>query len=161
MSDLGDLYQELILDHNAKPHNFGALPDATHQAQGYNPLCGDQVEVFLKLDGDKIVDVHFAGKGCAISKASASLMTDQVKGKTLAEMQAMFGVFHNLVTGHAENAPNAEEGLGKLVAFQGVREYPMRVKCATLAWHTLRAAIDNKNNGNKNDGPKTQAVTTE
>lgn len=151
MNELGDLYQQLILDHNARPHNFGELQDATHQAEGFNPLCGDQVVVYVKLDGNRITDVHFSGKGCAISKASASLMTDHIKGKTLAEVQATFGVFHNLVTGHAANDSDAEAGLGKLIAFQGVREFPMRVKCATLAWHTLRAAIDQK----------TDVVTTE
>jgi nitrogen fixation NifU-like protein len=150
MSDLRDLYQQLILDHNARPHNFGEMPQATHQAEGFNPLCGDHVVIYLKLDGGVIADVRFAGKGCAISKASASLMTDGLKGKTLAEAQALFQRFHALVTGE-EGAEGGEVALGKLSAFAGVREFPMRVKCATLAWHTLRAALDQK----------TDVVTTE
>ncbi|HET6347330.1 MAG TPA: SUF system NifU family Fe-S cluster assembly protein [Myxococcota bacterium] len=141
MSDLQDLYQELILDHNARPHNFGAMAQATHQAEGYNPLCGDQVVVYLRLDGDVITDVRFDGKGCAISKASASLMTDHLKGKKIDQAQALFRRFHALVTGDGDGG-NAE--LGKLAAFSGVREFPMRVKCATLAWHTLRQALDHK-----------------
>ena len=143
MSDLSELYQELILDHNARPRNFGALEQATHHADGYNPLCGDQLSVGLILDADgRIQDVRFMGKGCAISKASASLMTVALKGKSRAEAQTMFEQFHALVTGH--DAPN-DATLGKLTALAGVREYPMRVKCATLAWHTLRAAMEKAN----------------
>ena len=137
MDDLGDLYQELILDHNARPHNFGSLAHATHQADGYNPLCGDQFTIFLQVHDNTIADVRFSGKGCAISKASASLMTDQLKGKTMAEAQGLFERFHALVAGDGDSA-----NLGKLAAFAGVREFPMRVKCATLAWHTLRAAME-------------------
>lgn len=139
MYDLGDLYQELILDHNARPHNFGELAQATHKAEGYNPLCGDHVTVYLTLDAGTIRDVRFSGNGCAISKASASLMTDQLKGKTPAQAEELFGRFHALVTGDG-----SDDGatLGKLAAFAGVREFPMRVKCATLAWHTLRAALE-------------------
>ena len=139
MSDLSELYQELILDHNARPRNFGALEQATHHADGYNPLCGDQLSINLIIDADeRIADVRFSGKGCAISKASASLMTVALKGKSRAEAQALFEHFHSLVTGH--DAPD-DASLGKLTALAGVRDYPMRVKCATLAWHTLRAAM--------------------
>ena len=139
MSDLSELYQELILDHNSKPRNFGTLEQPTHQADGYNPLCGDQLSIGLIIDADeRIQDVRFKGKGCAISKASASLMTVALKGKSCTEAQAMFEQFHALVTGH--EVPEGE-GLGKLTALAGVRDYPMRVKCATLAWHTLRAAM--------------------
>jgi nitrogen fixation protein NifU and related proteins len=137
-TDLRDLYQEVILDHNRHPRNFGALPGADRRAEGHNPLCGDQVAVYLALDGDVIKDVSFEGSGCAISTASASLMTEAVKGKTVAEARRLFGGFHDLLTGEGE----AGEELGKLAAFEGVREYPMRVKCATLAWHTLKAALD-------------------
>ena len=140
MSDLSELYQELILDHNARPRNFGALEQATHHADGYNPLCGDQLSINLIIDADeRIADVRFMGKGCAISKASASLMTVALKGKSRAEAQALFEHFHSLVTGH--DAPDDDASLGKLTALAGVRDYPMRVKCATLAWHTLRAAM--------------------
>ncbi len=138
-SELGDLYQQLILDHNRRPRNFGPLADATHHAEGYNPLCGDKITVYLTLDADQVVtQVRFDGKGCAISKASASLMTDQLKGKTVAQADSLFRNFHALVAG--VGAPD-EVALGKLAAFGGVREFPMRVKCATLAWHTFRAAL--------------------
>ena len=143
MSDeLTDLYQQLILDHNARPHNFGELPGATHKADGYNPLCGDQVTIFVKLDpAGGLGEVRFSGKGCAISKASASLMTDFLRGKSLAEANVAFEQFRALVSGKegADAAP-----LGKLAALAGVRDFPMRVKCATLAWHTLRAALQNE-----------------
>lgn len=140
MSDLTDLYQQLILDHNARPQNFGELPQATHKAEGYNPLCGDQMAVGLIVDAaDRIADVRFTGQGCAISKASASLMTQALKGKTRAEAEALFKRFHTLVTSAADFD---DDGLGKLAALAGVRAFPMRVKCATLAWHTLRAALD-------------------
>ena len=142
MSDeLRELYQELILDHNRKPRNRRAMPDATADADGYNPLCGDKVHVFVKLLQDRIADVSFDGQGCAISTASASLMTTALKGKTLAEAREIFDRFHEMVTGEP-NAPIAEEKLGKLAVFQGVCEFPIRVKCATLAWHTLKAAIE-------------------
>jgi len=139
--ELRELYQELILDHNRKPRNRRAMPDATSDADGYNPLCGDKVHVFVKLLQDRIADVSFDGQGCAISTASASLMTLALKGKTLAEAREIFDRFHEMVTGEP-NAPVAEEKLGKLAVFQGVCEFPVRVKCATLAWHTLKAAID-------------------
>ncbi len=139
MSDLSDLYQEVILDHNRRPRNFGVLADATHHAEGYNPLCGDRLSLFLKLDGDVITDVAFEGSGCAISKASASLMTDSLKGRDVAAARALFDRFHRMVT----TAPDGEvEDLGKLSALAGVREFPVRVKCASLAWHTLKAALE-------------------
>ncbi len=141
MSDLTDLYQEIILDHNKRPRNFGPLPGADHQAEGYNPLCGDQLKVYLRLAEGVIEEVHFEGTGCAISKASASLMTEAVRGKSLAEAEALFGGFHELLTGDPSVRGEAPTELGKLAVFEGVREFPVRVKCATLAWHTLHAAL--------------------
>ncbi len=138
MSDLRELYQEVILDHNKRPRNFGKLDEATRKAEGYNPLCGDQVTVYMKLADGVIQDISLEGSGCAISKASASLMTSVLKGKTEAEAEAVFEQFHDLVTGESE--PDPEE-LGKLAVFSGVREFPARVKCASLAWHTLHAAL--------------------
>ena len=140
MSDLRDLYQEVILDHNKHPRNFGEIEGADRHADGYNPLCGDRLAVYLNLDGDRITDVAFLGSGCAISKASASLMTDAVKGRTVAEARVLFGRFHAMITDDADAA--APEAVGKLAVFAGVRDYPTRVKCASLAWHTLRAACD-------------------
>ena len=141
MSDLNDLYQEVILDHNRRPRNFHALADASHSAEGYNPLCGDRLTLYLKVDNGVVTDVSFEGAGCAISKASASLMTDAVKGKTVAEAQALFDRFHRMVTTPPEEPV---EDLGKLSALAGVREFPVRVKCASLAWHTMKAAIANE-----------------
>jgi len=139
MSDLRDLYQEVILDHNRRPRNFGPLPGATRRAEGHNPLCGDRVTIFLDLEDGRIRDVAFQGSCCAISTASASLMTDALKGLTVEEARGLFHGFHELVTqGGGEGSPD----LGKLAVFTGVREYPMRVKCATLAWHALMAALD-------------------
>ena len=139
MNDLTDLYQEVILDHNRRPRNFGVLENATHHAEGYNPLCGDRLTLFLKLDGDVITDVRFEGSGCAISKASASLMTDSLKGRDVATARSLFDRFHRMVT----TPPDREvDDLGKLSALAGVREFPVRVKCASLAWHTLKAALD-------------------
>jgi nitrogen fixation NifU-like protein len=140
MSDLRDLYQEVILDHNKRPRNFRVLEAPVRRADGHNPLCGDRVTVFVRLDGDRIEDVGFQGSGCAISKASASMMTDSVKGHTLGEVDTLFDAFQAMVTA----APDASldiDDLGKLAVFSGVREYPSRVKCASLAWHALRAAI--------------------
>ena len=139
MSDLSDLYQEVILDHNRRPRNFHALEGASHSAEGYNPLCGDRLTLYLRLNGDTIEDVSFEGAGCAISKASASMMTDALKGRSVAEASALFDRFHRMVT-----TPPSEsvEDLGKLSALAGVREFPVRVKCASLAWHTLRAALN-------------------
>ena len=137
--DLRELYQEVILDHNKRPRNF-RVPDPTNRkAEGYNPLCGDKITVFLYVEGNVIKDLGFQGTGCAISKASASLMTDALKGKTVEEADAMFEQFHHMVTGPATQAES--DALGKLAVLGGVREYPMRVKCASLAWHTLRAAM--------------------
>ena len=142
MSELRDLYQEVILDHNKHPHNFGELTGADRHADGFNPLCGDKLAVYVNLDGDMITDVRFEGSGCAISKASASLMTDSVKGKTLVETRELFDQFLNLVTDG--DVADDDEVLGKLAVFAGVRDYPTRVKCASLAWHTLRAAVEDR-----------------
>ncbi len=139
MPDLRELYQEVILEHSKTPRNYRTLPAANHKAEGFNPLCGDHFTVYLNLEGDTIRDVSFEGSGCAISKASASMMTQALKGKSRAEADAIFERFHKLVTGHAES--NGTEALGKLAAFSGVSEFPVRVKCATLAWHTLQAAL--------------------
>ena len=139
---LQDLYQELILDHNARPHNFGALPKATHHAHGLNPLCGDDIEVFLDMKGGTIARAMFSGHGCAISKASASLMTDAVMNQNSARVLELFEIFHRLVTGVSVSAGEMSE-LGKVAAFAGVKEFPARVKCASLAWHTLKAALNN------------------
>lgn len=141
MSDVYGLYQEVILDHNRKPRNFRAMADADLHADGYNPLCGDRVTIYLKLDGDRIRDVSFKGSGCAISTASASILTDVLKGKTRAESEALFQKFHALVTGD-ETGNGAGPALGKLAVFSGVSEFPARVKCASLAWHTLRSALE-------------------
>jgi nitrogen fixation protein NifU and related proteins len=138
LSDLSDLYQEVILDHNRRPRNFRVLEGATHQAEGYNPLCGDRLELFLTIDDGVITDVGFLGSGCAISKASASIMTDCLKGCPVADACTLFDRFHRMVT----TPPDvAVEDLGKLSAFAGVREFPVRVKCASLAWHTFKAAL--------------------
>ncbi len=141
MSDLRELYQQVILDHNKSPRNFRKLEDANRDSEGYNPLCGDHLHLYLKMEGDVIQDIGFQGAGCAISKASASLMSSILKGKTKEEAEAMFKKFHDMVTGGMD-APPDTEGLGKLAVFSGVREFPARVKCATLAWHTLHAALE-------------------
>lgn len=143
MSDLQDLYQELILDHSRKPRNLRRLAEPNRSAEGYNPLCGDKVKVYVKLDGDRVEDVSFEGSGCAISTASASIMTESLKGKTRAEAEELFATFHDLVTGQPAKLDSPE--LGKLAVFSGVSEFPVRVKCATLSWHTLRSAL--KGNG--------------
>ena len=140
MSDLRDLYQEVILDHNRRPHNFRRMDEADRVCEGFNPLCGDRLTLFLDLDGDVIKDVTFEGTGCAISRASASLMTDALKGRSVAEAQALFERFHELVTSPPEQ-PADTAGLGKLAVFSGVRDHPTRVKCAILSWHTLKAAL--------------------
>jgi len=140
MSDLRDLYQEVILDHNRRPHNFRRMDEADRVCEGFNPLCGDRLTLFLDLDGDVIRDVTFEGTGCAISRASASLMTDALKGRSVAEAQALFERFHQLVTSPPEQ-PADTAGLGKLAVFSGVRDHPTRVKCAILSWHTLKAAL--------------------
>jgi nitrogen fixation NifU-like protein len=137
--DLRDLYRDLIVDHNRSPRNFRRIPDADHHADGFNPLCGDKLTLYLKTDGDRIADVAFEGSGCAISVASASLMTESVKGKTQDEAREVFERVHALLTGIGKVDPGE---LGKLAALGGVRAYPTRVKCATLCWHTLNAALD-------------------
>ena len=142
MSDLRDLYQDVILEHSKAPRNYREIAAANHKAEGYNPLCGDRFTVYLDMEGDSIRDISFQGSGCAISKASASMMTQIVKGKTKAEAEQLFDRFHKLVTGHAP--ANGEAELGKLAVFSGVSEFPVRVKCATLAWHTLHAALEGK-----------------
>ena len=142
MEDLRELYQATILGHNKKPRNFRKMEDATHEADGHNPLCGDQLTLYARVDesGKIVEEVTFQGSGCAISKASASLMTDFVKGKSIEEIQSDFDHFHDLVTSSPSEEPKLE-GLGKLAVFAGVREYPMGVKCATLAWHARREAL--------------------
>src|SRR4029079_9666571 len=138
MSELTDLYQEVILDHNRRPRNFRAIDEASRRQEGYNPLCGDRLTLYVKLDGDRISDVAFQGTGCAISKASASLMTEALKGKTIGEARALFERFHDMITSPPENeVPD----LGKLSVLAGVREFPTRAKCASVAWHPLRAAV--------------------
>jgi nitrogen fixation NifU-like protein len=139
MSDLSDLYQEVVLDHGKRPRNFGPLEGATHRAEGLNPLCGDRITVHARIEDGRVREARFEGSGCAISKASASVMTGIVKGKTPEEIEALFGRFHRLVM----EGPQAgeEEALGKLAVFGGVHDYPTRVKCASLAWHALRAAL--------------------
>ncbi|HEX5435094.1 MAG TPA: SUF system NifU family Fe-S cluster assembly protein, partial [Candidatus Angelobacter sp.] len=132
-----DLYQEVILEHSKKPRNYGVLQSADHQAEGYNPLCGDHYTIFVNVKDSAISEITFQGTGCAISKASASMMTQALKGKSQAEAEALFTRFHDLVTGHGGDA----NALGKLAVFAGVSEYPLRVKCATLAWHAMRAAL--------------------
>ena len=142
MRDLDDLYQELILDHGKRPRNFGAPEKADRKAEGFNPLCGDHCRVFLDVDDDgRLVSVRFDGEGCAISTASGSMMTEAVKGLTLPEAKELFGRLHDLVT---KDEALADSRLGKLAAFAGVRSFPLRVKCATLAWHTLVAALENR-----------------
>jgi nitrogen fixation NifU-like protein len=138
MSDLTDLYQEVILDHNRRPRNFRAISEPTRRQEGYNPLCGDRLTLYVKLDAGRISDLSFEGSGCAISKASASLMTEALKGKTVEEARALFDRFHDMVTSSSDSAP-AE--MGKLAVLAGVREFPTRVKCASLAWHTMKAAV--------------------
>ncbi len=143
MSDVGQLYQEVILDHCKKPRNFHKLDGANRNAEGYNPLCGDKVTVYVKLEDGLVRDIGFQGSGCAISTASASMMTTSLKGKTLAEAEALFQSFHRLVTGQPDRAMDHVE-LGKLAVFSGISEFPVRVKCATLPWHTLHAALKGK-----------------
>jgi len=140
MSELQDLYQQVILDHNRKPRNFRKLDHATQHAEGVNPLCGDAIRVELRVEDGVIRDIGFQGSGCAISRASASMMTGQLQGKPVAEAQDMFGRFHAMVTG-ASGLAEPAGALGKLAVFAGVREFPSRVKCATLPWHTVRAAL--------------------
>jgi len=141
MADLRDLYQEVILEHSKSPRNYRELPNANRKAEGYNPLCGDHFTLYVDMEGDSIRDITFQGSGCAISKASASMMTQSVKGKSREQAEKLFEHFHKLVTGQM-NGNQAE--IGKLTVFSGVSEFPVRVKCATLAWHTLHAALEGK-----------------
>lgn len=138
MMDLRELYQEVIIDHNRYPRNHHAMPHATHQAKGYNPLCGDKITVYLHIEDKQVKEISFEGCGCAISQASASLMTEAMQGKTLEEAHSLFHIFHDLLT---KDDPIPQAGLDKLVVLAGVRTFPARVKCATLAWHTLEAAM--------------------
>ena len=149
MSELSELYQAVILDHNKKPRNFHKLENANRTAEGFNPLCGDQLHIYLQVEDDQVKDISFEGTGCAIWKASASMMTQAVKGKSKQEAEQLFDEFHRMVTGKLdeERDPN---NLGRLTIFAGVRDFPVRVKCATLSWHTLHAALNEK-----------QAATTE
>lgn len=139
MSDLRDLYQEVILDHNKRPRNFGELVDANCRAEGHNPLCGDRLRITVRVENHVIADIRFEGSGCAISKASASLMTERVKGETIETAEALFAAFHRMVTQGGLGDETTD--MGKLSVLAGVAEFPVRVKCATLAWHTLRAAL--------------------
>jgi nitrogen fixation NifU-like protein len=143
MSELSELYQQVILDHNKKPRNFRKLESANHSAEGYNPLCGDHLTVYLKLENNAVKDVTFEGSGCAISKAAASMMTQAVKGKSKQDAEELFSEFHRMVTGE-EYQSGAVDRLGNLKIFEGVREFPVRVKCATLPWHTMHAALNNQ-----------------
>ena len=151
MADLRDLYQEVILEHSKAPRNYRELPNANHKAEGFNPLCGDHFTVYLDVQGDAIRDISFQGSGCAISKASASMMTQSLKGKTRGEADKLFEAFHRLVTGKEKSNGEKSSDVGKLAVFSGVSEYPVRVKCATLAWHALQAAL----------GDRQEAVSTE
>jgi nitrogen fixation NifU-like protein len=142
--ELKELYQQIILDHNKSPRNFRKMDNANHFGEGYNPLCGDKIDIYLLLKDGKIEDISFQGSGCAISKASASLMSSFIKGKTIEQAEELFGKFHNLITGKTEESKSVE-ALGKLMVFAGVREFPVRVKCASLAWHTLISALKEEN----------------
>ena len=143
MSELSELYQQVILDHNKKPRNFRKLESANHSAEGYNPLCGDHVTVYLQLENEAVKDVSFEGSGCAISKAAASMMTQAVKGKTKPQVEQLFQEFHTMVTGDPDEEIRPDQ-LGNLKIFAGVREFPVRVKCASLSWHTMHAALNNQ-----------------
>ena len=143
MSELSELYQQVILDHNKKPRNFRKLESANHSAEGFNPLCGDQLTVYLNLEDDAVKEISFEGSGCAISKAAASMMTQAVKGKSKQEAEQLFREFHGMVTGELDEE-NTSNGLGNLKIFSGVREFPVRVKCASLPWHTMHAALNNQ-----------------
>ncbi len=143
MSELSELYQQVILDHNKKPRNFRRLEDADRSAEGYNPLCGDQLTIYVNLADDSVREIAFEGSGCAISKAAASMMTQAVKGKSKEQIEKLFKEFHSMVTGELDEETD-ENQLGNLKIFAGVREFPVRVKCATLPWHTMHAALHNQ-----------------
>jgi nitrogen fixation NifU-like protein len=160
MGELRDLYQEVILDHSKRPRNFGELAGANRRAEGYNPLCGDRETVYVRLEDDVLKDVGFRGAGCAISTASASMMTESLKGKTREEAEALFGRFHDLITGADGRTETSRADLGKLKVFSGVREFPVRVKCATLPWHTMKAALageDRTVSTELTEGPKAES----
>lgn len=154
MSDLRELYQETIFDHYRRSRNCHALPDANRRAEGYNPLCGDRIALYLRIEDGIVKEVGFEGAGCAIATASASLMTEALKGRTEAEVEALFERFHAMATAPADRPLADESGLGKLAVLAGVREFPARIKCATLAWHTLHAALHD-------EGDKSDPVSTE
>lgn len=143
MDELRELYQQIILDHNKSPKNYGKIVNCTHASEGYNPLCGDRIKVYAKVENGVIEDIKFEGEGCAIAKASGSIMTALLKGKTIAEAQQLFEEFQHLITSDVHSNVDTEK-LGKLAVFAGVREFPTRVKCAGLAWHTVKAAIEKK-----------------
>ncbi len=160
MGELRDLYQEMILDHSKRPKNFGELAGANRQAEGYNPLCGDRETVYVRLEDDVLKDVGFRGQGCAISTASASMMTESLKGRTRAEAEALFERFHDLITGKNGETRLELPELGKLTVFSGVRAFPVRIKCATLPWHTLKAALageDRTVSTELTEGPKAES----
>jgi nitrogen fixation NifU-like protein len=141
MSDLQELYQSIILDHNRRPKNYGTLEGATRRAEGRNPLCGDEVKVELKVENDAIGDVRFTASGCAVSRAAASIMTQAVKGKSRDEVERLFEQFHDLVTGKLKPSPIEARAMGEMAAFSGVSRFPVRVKCASMPWHTLQKAL--------------------
>jgi nitrogen fixation NifU-like protein len=151
MFSLGDLYKEVIIDHTKSPRNFGKLDPCSHDAEGYNPLCGDQLHVYLQINEDNIIeDVKFEGQGCSISTASASLMTQALKGKAVSEYERLFKAFHNMATADMADEPD-EEALGKLAVLAGVKEFPSRIKCATLCWHTIKSAIEHNDGAAKTE----------
>lgn len=141
MSELEELYQEMIMDHNRSPRNFRALQNASHSSNGFNPFCGDSVDVYLKIENELVIDASFQGSGCAISQASASMMTESVKGKTISETKEVFDAFHSMITRGPDGHFNPD-GLDDLAVLSGVSKYPVRIKCATLSWHTLKAALE-------------------
>ena len=147
MVQLDDLYQDIVIDHNNRPRNFRTLENADRSLEGYNPLCGDKITLYLELDGDRIADIAFQGSGCAISKASASMLTESIKGKKIAEADIMFDAFHSMVTRDPGMEFEVDEDLGDLEALSGVAEFPVRVKCAILSWHTLQAALKGNEEG--------------
>ena len=160
MGELRELYQEVILDHSKRPKNFGELAGANRQAEGYNPLCGDRETVYVRLEDDVLKEIGFRGAGCAISTASASMMTESLNGRTRAEAEALFDRFHDLITGKKGDAKPGAPDLGKLAVFSGVREFPVRIKCATLPWHTLKAALageDRTISTELTEGPKAES----
>jgi nitrogen fixation NifU-like protein len=147
MSDLQELYQSIILDHNRRPKNYGTLEGANRRKEGRNPSCGDEINLELRVENDSIADVRFTSEGCAVSRASASIMTQAVKGKTRAEAEVLFTRFHDLVTGKLKPSPTEARALGEMAAFSGVARFPIRVKCASMAWHTLHAALGDDERG--------------